>query len=33
MNVNHAVAGIDPHKRTGRVAVVDVLGVLVVISV
>ena len=30
MNVTHAVAGIDPHKHTATVAVVDVLGVLVV---
>jgi transposase len=29
MNTTHAVAGIDPHKRTATVAVVDVLGVLV----
>jgi len=30
MNITHAVAGIDPHKRTATVAVVDVLGVLVI---
>jgi len=30
MNTTHAVAGIDPYKRTATVAVVDVLGVLVV---
>lgn len=29
MNTTHAVAGIDPHKRTATVAVVDVLGILV----
>ena len=29
MNTTHAVAGIDPHKRTATVAVVDVVGVLV----
>lgn len=29
MNTPHAVAGIDPHKHTATVAVVDVLGVLV----
>ncbi len=30
MNTTHAVAGIDPHKHTATVAVVDVLGVLVI---
>ena len=30
MNTAHAVAGIDPHKHTATVAVVDFLGVLVV---
>lgn len=30
MNTTHAVAGIDPHKHTATVAVVDVLGVMVV---
>ncbi len=30
MNITHAVAGIDPHKRTATVAAVDVLGVLVI---
>src|SRR5665811_880076 len=29
MNTTHAVAGIDPHKHTATVAVVDVLGVMV----
>jgi len=29
MNTPHGVAGIDPHKHTATVAVVDVLGVLV----
>ena len=29
MNTTHAVAGIDPHKRTATVAVVDVLGAVV----
>lgn len=29
MNATHAVAGIDPHKRTATVAVVDVLGAVV----
>ncbi len=29
MNTTHAVAGIDPHKRTATVAIVDVLGVKV----
>ena len=29
MNTTHAVAGIDPHKHTATVAIVDVLGVLV----
>ncbi len=29
MNTTHAVAGIDPHKRTATVAVVDILGAVV----
>ncbi len=29
MTITHAVAGIDPHKRTATVAVVDVLGAVV----
>jgi len=33
MNTTHAVAGIDPHKHTATVAVVDVLDVLGVLVV